>query len=81
MGEIKIKFENADQCRLLSKDNFMKYDEVIEIISGAAKNGNLQTAIFKEIDDDAKNKLMDKGFLFGKATEPNGMQFNIISWK
>lgn len=76
-----IKVLSADEAFKVTVKNRMTFDQLMETITGVSNNGNSSTTIHIEIADDAKDRLMDLGYMFGTTKDLIGNTFTRISWK
>ena len=72
---------NADEAFKLTKDNRLSFEECMKFIIESARQGNSFTIVFGEINNDAMDKLMDMGYVFGTVTDNMGIKNFKISWK
>lgn len=75
------KITCATEARELSEMNSISYDKVLNFINGQAQSGQTCVRYMDiSISAETQQRLMNAGFLIGKATGIMGERITIISW-
>lgn len=80
MAEKEVKVTDAKEARILTDQNSIKIDRILEQISNNAKYGRSSIVVMEECNHIVMASLIEKGFKIQKIVDPMGQDLLKVSW-
>lgn len=80
MEKVDQRILTAEEAFKVTIENRMTFSECMKHIVSQAEGGNAFACFYKQIEQDAIDRLMDMGYKLGTFKDPMDQRFFKITW-